>query len=85
MTPIANGTYVNSTHWTYTFTCSKCIQSDGTTFQAGDPAPIIGWAYNAKSPSQIASASSAVSKHSAQGQTMFGEAKETVVEREFAA
>jgi hypothetical protein len=70
-TPIANGTYVNSTHWTYTFLCSNCIQSDGTTFKATDAAPSIGWALSATAPAQKGSASSTVSKHSSQGQVAF--------------
>lgn len=45
-TPIANGTYVNSTHWTYTFLCSKCILTDGTTFKAADATPNFGYALN---------------------------------------
>ncbi|KAF2737008.1 CBD9-like protein [Polyplosphaeria fusca] len=67
-TPIANGTYVNSTHWTYTFLCGKCIQTDGTTFKATDAQPAIGFALNANAPAQKASASASVSKHTAQGQ-----------------
>ena len=85
MASIANGTFVNSTNWQYTFTCTKCIQTDGTTFKAGETAPTLGWAYNSKSPSQVASASSAVSKHNAQGQAIFGTAKEAAVERAFVA
>ncbi|KAH7082967.1 hypothetical protein BKA63DRAFT_140684 [Paraphoma chrysanthemicola] len=70
-TPIANGTYVNSTHWTYTFLCSKCIQSDGTTFKATDSAPSLGWVLNAQAPAQRANAAASVSKHSSQGQAIF--------------
>ncbi|KAH7396759.1 hypothetical protein DE146DRAFT_49814 [Phaeosphaeria sp. MPI-PUGE-AT-0046c] len=70
-TPIANGTYVNSTHWTYTFLCSNCIQTDGTTFKATDTAPSIGFALNPSAPSQKANAASAVGKHTGQGQAVF--------------
>ncbi|KAJ4295469.1 hypothetical protein N0V90_007481 [Kalmusia sp. IMI 367209] len=69
--PIANGTYVNSTHWTYTFLCSKCIQTDGTTFAATANSTSFGYALNAAAPSQKANAASAVSKHTAQGQVTF--------------
>ncbi|KAF2830839.1 CBD9-like protein, partial [Ophiobolus disseminans] len=69
--PIANGTYVNSTHWTYTFLCSKCIQTDGTTFKATDTAPSLGYALNANAPAQRTNAAAAVSKHTAQGQAVF--------------
>ncbi|KAH7135418.1 hypothetical protein B0J11DRAFT_502240 [Dendryphion nanum] len=70
-TPIANGTYVNSTHWTYTFLCSKCILADKSTFGAADTTAQIGWALNAAAPAQKANAASSVSKHSAQGQVSF--------------
>ncbi|CAO2655564.1 Nn.00g043670.m01.CDS01 [Neocucurbitaria sp. VM-36] len=70
-TPIANGTYVNSTHWTYTFLCQKCIQTDGTTFKMTDTTANIGYAVNANAPSQKSNAASSVSKHTAQGQVEF--------------
>jgi hypothetical protein len=70
-TPIANGTYVNGTHWTYTFLCSQCILSDGTTFSPGDTAPALGWAVSSTGPSQRASPSSGVQKHSDEGQVIF--------------
>ncbi|KAH7384640.1 hypothetical protein BKA66DRAFT_462578 [Pyrenochaeta sp. MPI-SDFR-AT-0127] len=70
-TPIANGTYVNSTHWTYTFLCSKCIQTDGTTFKTTDTAPSIGYALNTAAPSQVTNPASSVSKHTAQGKAIF--------------
>lgn len=69
--PIANGTYVNSTHWTYTFLCSKCIQSDGTTFKTTDTAPSLGYVLNANAPAQRTNAAAAVSKHTSQGQAVF--------------
>ncbi|KAF2025876.1 CBD9-like protein [Setomelanomma holmii] len=69
--PITNGTYVNSTHWTYTFLCSKCIQSDGTTFENSDTAPSIGWALNANGPAQKANPAASVSKHTSEGQVVF--------------
>jgi hypothetical protein len=66
MTPIINGTYVNSTHWAYTFLCSKCI--DGTTtFKASEAAPVLGWASNTAPPSQKTNAASPISKHASQG------------------
>jgi hypothetical protein len=70
-TPIANGTYVNSTHWTYTFLCSNCIQADGTTFKTTDTEPSIGYVLNPTAPTQKANAAAAVSKHTAQGQAVF--------------
>lgn len=70
-TPIANGTYVNSTHWTYTFLCSKCIQTDGTTFAANASSTVLGYALSSAAPSNKANAASSVSKHSSQGQVNF--------------
>ncbi|KAI4654202.1 uncharacterized protein J4E78_007247 [Alternaria triticimaculans] len=70
-TAISNGTYVNSTHWTYTFLCSKCIQTDGTTFKPTDTAPSLGFAFNPTAPAQKTNPASSVSKHTAQGQAVF--------------
>ncbi|KAF2873233.1 hypothetical protein BDV95DRAFT_605791 [Massariosphaeria phaeospora] len=69
--PIANGTYVNATHWTYTFLCSKCIQSDGTTFKASDTAAGIGFAWNANAPAQKTDPAAGVRQHTAQGIAAF--------------
>ena len=66
--PIANGTYVNATHWTYTFLCSACIQTDGSTFVATDAAPSFGHALNPAAPESKGSPGSKVAKHTAQGQ-----------------
>jgi hypothetical protein len=71
LSPIANGTYVNNTHWTYTFLCSNCIQTDGSTFKATDTAPSIGYVLNPTAPSQKANAAATVKKHTAQGQVVF--------------
>ncbi|KAF2243972.1 iron reductase domain protein [Trematosphaeria pertusa] len=70
-TPIANGTYVNGTHWTYTFLCSKCILSDKTTFASTETAPSLGYALNAAAPAQKTTPSASVTKHTAQGQVVF--------------
>ncbi|KAI4709399.1 hypothetical protein J4E89_006148 [Alternaria sp. Ai002NY15] len=70
-TAIANGTYVNSTHWTYTFLCSKCIQTDGTTFKPTDTAPSLGFAFNPTAPTQKTNPASSISKHTTQGQAVF--------------
>ncbi|KAF2706157.1 iron reductase domain protein [Pleomassaria siparia CBS 279.74] len=67
-TPIANGTYVNATHWTYTFLCSKCILSDKTTFAPTDLTASFGYALNAAAPAQKTNPASSVAKHTSQGQ-----------------
>jgi hypothetical protein len=69
--PIPNGTYVNNTHWTYTFLCSKCIQTDGTTFKTTDVTPSIGFVLNPTAPTQKTNSAASVSKHTAQGQAVF--------------
>ena len=42
--PVANGTYVNGTHFTLTFLCKGCILTDGSTFAASDTDGYLGWA-----------------------------------------
>ena len=66
-TPIAAGTFVNSTHWAYTFLCSNCIATDGTTFKASDASGSIGWALNSAAPTSAATGSS-LARHSGEGQ-----------------
>lgn len=67
MYPIANGTYTNSTHFTYTFLCSKCIASDGSTFDATETGATIGWAHNTASPTTKTSVTTTFTKHNSQG------------------
>ena len=69
--PIVNGTYVNSTHWTYTFLCSKCLQTDGTTFAPDANSTTLGYALSSGAPANRANAASSVSKHSSQGEVKF--------------
>ncbi|KAF2465636.1 CBD9-like protein [Lindgomyces ingoldianus] len=64
---IPNGTYTNSTHWTYTFLCGKCIQTDKTTFAVADNNPTLGWAINAAAPSAKTSPSATINKHTNEG------------------
>lgn len=61
--PIANGTFVNSTHLSYTFLCSGCIVGDDTTFAATDETPVIGYAVSSSNPTTVSSASSALVYH----------------------
>jgi hypothetical protein len=67
MTPVASGTYVNATHWSYTFLCSGCVLSDGTTFAANATTDVLGWAFATAAPATPASHSSTLAKHSSQG------------------
>lgn len=41
--PIPQGTFVNSTGWTFTFLCSNCILTDGRTFLSNATNPYLGW------------------------------------------
>lgn len=63
--PIANGTFVNSTHLSYTFLCSGCIIGGTTTFAATDSSPIIGYAISTSNPTTVSSSSSALVYHDA--------------------
>ncbi|GJD03488.1 Cellobiose dehydrogenase [Colletotrichum higginsianum IMI 349063] len=60
--PIANGTFVNATHFSYTFLCENCI-NDKTSL-AGE-SPILGWAFSDTSPSPASDPAAALNYHSA--------------------
>ncbi|KAJ8118434.1 hypothetical protein OPT61_g576 [Boeremia exigua] len=47
---IANGTFVNSTHFSYTFLCKGCIVGGTTTFKPTDEIPVLGWALSTANP-----------------------------------
>lgn len=63
--PIANGTFVNSTHLSYTFVCQGCIIGGTTTFAATDSAPIIGYAVSTSNPTSVSDSPSALVYHDA--------------------
>lgn len=63
--PIANGTFVNSTHLSSTFVCQGCIIGGTTTFDATDSAPIIGYAVSTSNPTTVSDASTALVYHDA--------------------
>ncbi|KAH6613834.1 hypothetical protein C7974DRAFT_437223 [Boeremia exigua] len=48
--PIANGTFVNSTHFSFTFLCKGCIVGGTTTFKKTDEIPVLGWALSSSKP-----------------------------------
>lgn len=48
--PIANGTFVNSTHFSFTFLCEGCIVGGSTTFKNTDENPVLGWALSSSNP-----------------------------------
>lgn len=47
MTPIANGTFVNSTHLSYTYLCARCITGDSLSFAANASSITLGWSLSA--------------------------------------
>lgn len=67
--PIADGTFVNATHFSYTFLCQGCVLADVTSLTS--TAPILGWAVSATAVDTPSDASSALSFHGA-GYGQFG-------------
>lgn len=63
--PISNGTFVNSTHMSYTFVCEGCIVGGTTSFAADDDAPVLGYAVSTSNPDTVSSSSSALTYHDA--------------------
>ena len=71
MKPIKAGTYVNATHLSYTFLCSKCVLGEPLTFGPTDEVGIIGYALSTTNPPVPSLASSPVPFHNA-GHGQFG-------------
>lgn len=63
--PIANGTFVNSTHFSYTFLCKGCIVGGTTTFTKTDETPVLGWALSSSDPTTPSDPTSALPYHDA--------------------
>ncbi|KZM20736.1 Cellobiose dehydrogenase (acceptor) [Ascochyta rabiei] len=63
--PIANGTFVNSTHFSYTFLCKGCIVGGTTTFTKTDENPVLGWALSSSNPTTPSDPGSALPYHDA--------------------
>ncbi|KAF6798152.1 hypothetical protein CSOJ01_12802 [Colletotrichum sojae] len=61
--PIANGTFVNSTHFSYTFLCQGCVIADKTSLTSASP--ILGWAFSDANPTTPSDPASALNYHSA--------------------
>jgi len=68
---IANGAYVNATHWTYTFVCEGCVRSDGSTFRVGVRMLGIGVVGNPSAPAKRGDEKAGVARHTEQGQVVF--------------
>lgn len=63
--PIANGTFVNSTHISYTFLCQGCITGSTASFNSSAPTPIFGYAVAADNPTTVSDPTSALTYHGA--------------------
>ncbi len=63
--PIANGTFVNSTHFSYTFLCKGCIVGGTTTFKTTDEIPVLGWALSSSDPTTPSDPTSELPYHDA--------------------
>ncbi|KAF1352641.1 FAD/NAD(P)-binding domain-containing protein [Lizonia empirigonia] len=63
--PIANGTFVNSTHFSYTFLCKGCIVGGTTTFTKTDENPVLGWALSSSNPTTPSDPTSELPYHDA--------------------
>ncbi|KAL6399766.1 cellobiose dehydrogenase [Ilyonectria robusta] len=61
--PIANGTFINSTHISYTFLCEGCVIANKTT--VANDSPILGWAISDTNPTTASDSASALSYHAA--------------------
>ncbi|KAI5274967.1 FAD/NAD(P)-binding domain-containing protein [Aureobasidium subglaciale] len=67
ITPIANGTFVNSTHFGYTFLCNGCITGDSDSFPNTVAGNAFGWAYSSDAPASPPSGDTALNMHSGFG------------------
>lgn len=63
--PIANGTFVNSTHFSFTFLCEGCIVGGTTTFTPTDETPVLGWALSSSDPTTPSDPASELPYHDA--------------------
>lgn len=62
--PIEKGTFVNSTHLSYTFLCSNCIVGNLTTFAATDATYNLGYAVSGTNPIDPTNAATDLTYHS---------------------
>ncbi|KAF4636608.1 hypothetical protein G7Y89_g1471 [Cudoniella acicularis] len=67
LSTIEKGTYVNSTHFTYTFLCKSCLQGDGLTFSPTEASAVLGFAISKAAPVTKSSVTTSFPKHDQQG------------------
>lgn len=61
--PIANGTFINSTHLSYTFVCQGCVVGGTTTFDFTEDTGALGFALSSSNPTTPSDASTALVYH----------------------
>ncbi|KAE9373549.1 hypothetical protein N431DRAFT_504192 [Stipitochalara longipes BDJ] len=72
MSPLTNGTFVNSTHLLYTFLCTGCITGTALSFSANTSEPTISWAVSSKAVTNPSSSSGATLQYHDVGYGDFG-------------
>ncbi|KAI9051554.1 hypothetical protein LZ554_004600 [Drepanopeziza brunnea f. sp. 'monogermtubi'] len=70
--PIAEGTYVNATHMSYTFLCGGCIMQNPLSFNGAAETVILGWALSKTAPTNPTFADSATFVYHEAGFGAFG-------------
>ncbi|KAI9648095.1 hypothetical protein NHQ30_002724 [Ciborinia camelliae] len=81
--PIANGTFVNSSHLSYTFLCQSCI-GNTYTFASGASQVILGWALGNGTVTNAASSTDATFTYHGSGYGDFGIETANAVNENFA-
>ncbi|KAL1637316.1 hypothetical protein SLS58_009325 [Diplodia intermedia] len=65
LTTIPEGTFVNSTHYSYTFLCSGCVTGDSGAFDVTGTTGVLGWAFSKTAPTSPSSVSATLNYHAA--------------------
>lgn len=65
MATIKEGTYVNATHWAYTFLCTKCITESSLTFSASSASARLGWAMSSREVQNPGTSAAKLGMHNA--------------------
>ncbi|KAH8591065.1 hypothetical protein B0O99DRAFT_598369 [Bisporella sp. PMI_857] len=71
LSPITNGTYINSTHFSYTFLCTSCITNDSLTFSPNASTISLGWARSTNAVNNAGSATGATFQFHNVGQAIY--------------
>ncbi|CAJ2511151.1 Uu.00g067760.m01.CDS01 [Anthostomella pinea] len=71
LTPIADGTFINSTHLSATFLCAGCITGNSDSFSANETNAVFAYAYSTTAVTDPTDSSTELSYHTA-GYSAFG-------------